>query len=246
MTDRPILFSAPMVRALMAGTKTQTRRVANFITEDAPGVFHARNAGGGCAGMTETEVPIHAPVYARFAVGDRLYVREHWKTSIGNDGVKPRDLGPKTPVLYLADDARSEGYPVGTPGQHRQAMHMPRWASRLTLIVTDVRVERLQDISEADAIAEGIQSYHPSQSIVTFFHHTIPEYRNHGFINARRAYEDLWDSINGPGAWDANPWVVAVSFDVRRGNIDAPETQPPGPVPATGAGEQPLPAPERI
>lgn len=85
---------------------------------------------------------------------------------------------------------------------------MPRWASRLTLTVTDVRLERLQDISEADAIAEGVGRLTTS----------VPKMGKS--ISARDAFHDIWNDINGPDAWDANPWVAAYSFDLRKRNID--------------------------
>ena len=95
---------------------------------------------------------------------------------------------------------------------------MPRWASRLTLTVTDVRVERLQDISEADAIAEGCAPLsHPMGRADLLWHEIGPDQ----WQAPSRWYRTLWDSINGAGAWADNPWVVAVSFDVREGNIDA-------------------------
>lgn len=219
MTDRPILFSAPMVRALLAGSKTQTRRVANFIIEDAPGVFHARNAGGGCAGMTETEVPIHAPDYARFAAGDRLYVREEWCSTPAYDDLKPSDMGGDEPLRYRADDAtfnwaEADG---ALSGRRRAGMHMPRWASRLTLTVTDVRVERLQDISEADARDEGAEAVDFQRDDRLSNAQRIDLA---GIMSHRLGYEHLWNTINGRGSWDANPWVVAVSFGVVRANID--------------------------
>ena len=88
---------------------------------------------------------------------------------------------------------------------------MPRWASRLTLTVTDVRVQRLQDISEADAVAEGCDA-------VLALTIKRPNGAHPG--NPRECYCDLWNSLHGHGAWDANPWVVAVTFTVQRGNID--------------------------
>jgi len=206
VTDRPILFSAPMVRALLDGRKTQTRRMLKpqpHLMSDK-GLSYIGTDGKG-----------HRP---RIFVGDRLYVREHWRTSGSLDSIAPRDLPRNAAVLYNADEER----PVWA-GKHRQAMHMPRWASRLTLTVTDVRVERLQDISADDAEAEGCPP--------------CPVCNDHGWINSGPdggwqctavgcgdAYVDqyhrLWDHINGPGAWDENPWVVAYTFTVQRGNID--------------------------
>jgi len=111
-------------------------------------------------------------------------------------------------VVVLRADGEMPNHPEHGRALWRPSIYMPRWASRLTLLVTDVRVQRLQDISEADAIAEGIIPTANSQTI-----DCATERPSDGF----RA---LWNSIHGPEAWDANPWVAAISFDVVRANID--------------------------
>lgn len=211
MTDRPILFSTSMIRALLAGRKTQTRRLCSWANNplspaltyivacDEPGWF----------GDEEGEVQFKVP----FALGDRLWVREAWKPHSAFDAMKPRDM-PVSNVFYLADDRYSPSGSRGRPG-----MHMPRWASRLTLTVTEVRVERLQDISEADALAEGI--YEVRSRAGDGMRHFGTSLSDSVWPTATRAYRNLWEGINGPDAWDANPWIVAVSFDVARRNIDA-------------------------
>lgn len=202
MTDRPILFSAPMVRALLAGTKTQTRRTFKGIESLPNGNFHIAGNGGGIVGVREEDVPKHAPDYVRIQVGDRLWVRETWQGLTCGD-YRPTKQEP-CEVRYAATDSCADldvevrGYPW------RPSIFMPRFASRLTLTVTDVRVERLQDISEADAIAEGVGG-------TEFWREDRP---------ASICYSVLWDSINGPGAWAANPWVAAYSFEVHHSNID--------------------------
>lgn len=203
MSDRPILFSAPMVRALLAGTKTQTRRVLKPQPElYSEGRWHVFGPGGGIAGVHTGDVPEAALDFVRIDAGDRLWVREAWKAHSTFEGVPPRDI-PPTKVFYLADDGYSPSGSRGRPG-----MFMPRWASRLTLAVTDVRVELLQDISEADARAEGV---------------FVPEaqYAQQGHRAPVLAYAGIWEDINGPRSWEANPWVMAVSFAVQKGNIDA-------------------------
>ena len=221
MTDRPILFSAPMVRALIAGRKTQTRRIFKGIEETADGKFHLFNAGGGLLGVTEKDVAECGPDYVRVQAGDRLYVREHWRTTYDIDWtvealgrpLNPREFTPRdTPVEYLADGENELG------GKDRRAMHMPRWASRLTLIVTDVKIERLQDISDKgpqnDCTAEGV--YHCDMRVPSY-----EEWRDAGFHSAEKhMYRTLWESINGDGSWSENPWVVAYTFTVQHGNID--------------------------
>ena len=229
MTDRPILFSAPMIRAILRhiekpGTgKTQTRRLLNPQPHSPESVVHVDRACGSwmscepspVTGGTRQMDPWR-PLKCK--AGERLWVREEWRTFVSLDEVPPRDLwapggGRGAGVLYEADDAgmsltadgertyaRQE--PRAAFGKKRVSRHMPRWGSRLTLYVTDVRVERLQDISEADAQAEGVGHEPPGRPATVLFF-------------------GLWDAINGAGAWEANPWVVAYTFTPRLGNIDA-------------------------
>lgn len=200
MADRPIIFSAPMVRALLDGRKTQTRRVLKKPAAiDALAVF-------GPAFMT---LPGNVDLIG-YAPGDRLWVREAvcWVSGWG--------------WRYRADnDDLAEKRETGEVSRWRPSIHMPRWASRLTLTVTEVRVQRLQDISEADAVAEGIQRLIGSKGPNYFTREISGKWS--GSFNAPTAaevYSDLWNSLHGPGAWDANPWVVALTFTVQRGNID--------------------------
>ncbi|MDO8983958.1 hypothetical protein [Cypionkella sp.] len=213
MTDKPILFSAPMVRALLAGTKTQTRRALPTAHPKFPGLNRMRND----LLIDPQEVwywdgvydGVGASMRLRIAPGDRLYVREHWRAASAYDDLSPSDMGGEESIRYEADQAwQTWGWPVpvGLEGRFRQGIHMPRWASRLTLTVTEVRVQRLQDISEADAVAEGADAA------------SIRMYPELG--TARHWYQDLWNSINGESAWDKNPWVAAYSFTVQNGNID--------------------------
>ncbi|WP_250602200.1 hypothetical protein [Serratia marcescens] len=195
MKERPVIFNGEMVRAIIDGRKTQTRRtIANVgsdnciplqkPTKTKDGIYtHVMDAPGN--GLCP---------FGR--VGDRLWVREtfaafdaDWK----HPG-KPHDLkdGPWPNVVYPASVAK---IPDGTC---RPSIHMPRWASRILLEITTVRVERLNDISEEDAKAEGVA---PSQHIIT-----PPEalYRV-GFLK-------LWQSIYGEESWSANPWVWVIEF----------------------------------
>lgn len=202
MADRPILFSAPMVRALLDGRKTQTRRTLN----PQP---HLIGTTGSYIGKDGKGHQI------RIAIGDRLYVRENWRTSPEHDDTAPRDLANGAPLCFLADTGLT--FPSPLWGRHRQAMHMPRWASRLTLTVTDVRVERLQDVSRGDAIAEGlIKLPATGRYVVT----KGDQYFGSASFDPREVYSWLWDNINSEGAWQANPWVVAYTFSVQHGNID--------------------------
>jgi hypothetical protein len=211
MTERPILFSAPMIRALLAGTKTQTRRVVKPQPQPNGGaglspVAPYKNSQGNWAWVLAATG--HGSGGNLFACpygqpGDRLWVREAWRTT-GDDGrcddMPPRDLQPHS-VWYEANGMAPRDE---CTGKLRPSMFMPRWASRILLEVTGVRVERLQAISEADCWAEGIErsKESPTQASTIFSDYASP----------RTAYMHLWESINGPGSWDANPWVWAVSF----------------------------------
>lgn len=182
MTERPILFSAPMVRAILDGTKTQTRRVVK--------------------NKPYTGEPAKCPYGA---AGDFLWIREKWQ--------RLRDAAGRQIVEYCAGPFLLD---VETHKRWHPSIHMPRWASRITLEVTGVRVERLQDISESDAIAEGIERnvFNDEWSGYGQFHGAA--------LTPKGSYRALWESINGPGSWDANPWVWVVEFtrhnaQVKRG-----------------------------
>lgn len=215
MTDRPMLFSGPMVRALLAGTKTQTRRVLAFQDWQEAIVKRWPNQ--------KACVPVQT--------GDRLWVRESWWH---HKSPHIEQAGFVGGTITLLDDgpARFHANDQFDPALHvdvwrkRPSIHMPRWASRLTLIVTDVRVERLQDISKEDARAEGVEEgertfdYDIGEVRQAWF--SVPGFDDPGTgISAVDMYAQLWNTINGPGCWEANPWVMAVSFTVQHGNIDS-------------------------
>lgn len=209
MTDKPILFSAPMIRALLDGRKTQERRVLKPQPKN-PVMYGERYLN-------------------RYSIGDRLWVREAFL---------PRGLGlPISAIMRPHYRADPESDKACWKGLWKPSIHMPRRYSRLTLIVTDVRVQRLQEISEEDAIADGIE---------TDIWDMAPVARRYGtegwFVGwsmgltepsvsveadevYRRSFQSLWNSINGPDAWDANPWVVVYGFEVHKCNIDAMEPQ---------------------
>ncbi len=226
MPDHPIIFSAPMVRALLDGRKTQTRRVLkpqpqlnnaglwryppDSACEGDPKRW-VKRFGGFCQTDADgvrwfLENPTKGRRLLPYAPGDRLWVREAID-KVSEPGA----------VFYRADyDAEFGGNSKGLGW--RPSIHMPRWASRLTLTVTEVRVQRLREISTQDCIAEGI-SADLAQAM---------EAAGRSDLAQRQAYHDtyvsgyraLWNSLHGPDAWDTNPWVVAISFTVRKGNID--------------------------
>lgn len=249
MADLPIIFSAPMVQALLDGRKSQTRRVLKlpkrthsggpiYERPDMGGWAATTIGGGGCFTVgrdgRRLPVPERPAIWHQttgvvmalpFDVGDRLWVRE----AHAFDSVLVR--------YYATDDVhdlRKKRFPI----------HMPRWASRITLTVTDVRVQRLQDVTEADAMAEGATSRpscsgfmgrDPGWSMdwsrvgeLSRFAMVPPgspaknplKESDISLCDPRMAVASQWNEDHGPGAWDANPWVAAISFDVARGNID--------------------------
>ena len=225
MKEHPILFSAPMVRAILAGNKTQTRRIVkpqwaadviDIAENPAQDPVHGWMVSGhsgvwcDCHSLNEWRVcPFGKP-------GDRLWVKETFTVYNINDS--DMELGyvasPKT-VRHLApcsDDVPDAALPLyfkmlDKAGDFNKrltypSIFMPRWASRITLDITGVRVERLQDISEADARAEGV---------------TLQG--GQGYDGwAKAEYMALWESINGPGSWATNPWVWVVEFKRIDGN----------------------------
>lgn len=170
MTDRPIIFSAPLILAFLAGAKTQIRRVLR----DAPGAdWHCDPSPNGLRWVADGGAPSR-DVRLPWRVGDRLWVREAWRTFVSLDAMKPADLWPRdgkgAGVAYEAGggmsisadgESRFDLSPepradANAFGKLRSPIYMPRWASRITLTVTEVRVQKVRDISSADAEAEGL------------------------------------------------------------------------------------------
>lgn len=225
MTDRPILFSAPMVRALLEGRKTQTRRPLYVVrnakeTGEMPPSRYFPDYPPPNLGLNQIATLGTAHL---IQPGDRLWVKETWRTNYGLDFYdddlgrcpKPTDMDPETTAIeYLADGERELG------GKTRVSLFMRRWMSRLTLTVTDVRIERLQDISREDAIAEGIEHCPDKGLPPSYWRDYLVSEARIWFGDPVQSYRSLWNSINGAGAWEANPWVVAISFDVEQRNID--------------------------
>ena len=242
MKERPILFSGPMVRALLAGTKTQTRRpvkpvkfypdfgcavgrVGGAWKYGSPAALGLRERGDHWSALLEGDVLQHMCTKEAYGwgagagcphgqPGDRLWVRESWSPD-------PPDVDGWG---YTAWAGCREGRIAGVPERFRHprfcnyaadwlhgpicwtpSIHMPRWASRITLEITSVRVERLQDISEANALAEGIVRQ-PDGG------YGLADTTHYHFTDPRQSYFSLWEAINGAGSVEANPWVWAVQF----------------------------------
>lgn len=219
MTERPMLFSAPMVRAILAGTKTQTRRVVKPQPEAMRSVYpppsdgewywkHTKLDAGYCHTTGSAMRRLMEPLCPYGNPGDRLWVRE---TFAKIDGQTQPWIETDYRATYEHGDRLGDA--LGLKKRWTPAIHMPRAASRLTLEVTGVRVERLQDISEADAIAEGVGSVIVSDGGESrWMNYADPGSKANAFGDARRSYRSLWESINGPGSWDANPWVWVIEF----------------------------------
>jgi hypothetical protein len=214
MVDRPIIFSAPMVAALLDGRKTQTRRVL----KQQPDADSVRRVSGDW--LWSNPDGDSGCVAVPYAPGDRLWVREAWRARLYNQNVPPRQIDPWATRLHYEADGLPPECDDGTNWDRlRSPIHMPRWASRLTLTVTDVRVQQLQEISEADAWAEGCAWSDLWEGFTP-----CPQSGDCRYFNSRSAvasFEQLWSGIHGPDVWDRNPVVSALTFTVERRNIDA-------------------------
>lgn len=239
MKERPILFSASMIRALLAGRKTQTRRAIkpqpDFVMKEpltssiTSGFAAVRTPDDERLGRLGRVIP------CRYGLpGDRLWVRETF-TGCGGPALqwpdKPRSItnakarqsdgslwsaseSEPVHVWYRADVAK----PPMAHLRWTPSIHMPRWASRITLELTEVRAERLQEISNPDAIDEGVMTLDDAW-IATHFPlywfdrvNTPPRMKPPIGPTPAERYQALWEDINGAGSWDADPWVWAVSF----------------------------------
>ena len=209
--ERPILFSAPMVRAILEGRKTVTRRVCK--PQPSANAHTTCASGNPTGGWWETGKDIIRCPYGK--PGDRLWVRETWAADAQVDAVAPRDMSQGEPIHYAADGAvRQTGCAMIKPGKGRPSIHMPRWASRILLEITDIRVERLQDISEQQALAEGIVGvpFRPDDGWPVCTGYMVgPDDGKTGLETAAaKAFAGLWNSVGGD--WQANPWVWVVEF----------------------------------
>jgi hypothetical protein len=189
MTERSVIFPSPMIVKLLNDGKTQTRRMAYLINGQPSPWMQAQP-------------------------GDRVWVRESWQTLTGLDDASPSEIGklameqgarkPWAPVSYAADGAyMNADDPEYTFGRLREAIHMPRWLSRITLEIVEAKRQRVQDITALDAYAEGYVDtpYDSPDAPIAWFAQT-------------------WDALHGAGSWASNPEVVALSFLTTKGNID--------------------------
>lgn len=203
MVERPIIYSGGMVRGLLADQKTATRRLmkpqpdflGSMVDPNTP--FKTLGAG------------LHARITCPYGEpGDRLWVREAWATDAQVDSIAPRELSQGEPIWYPADDhLRQTGCSMMSRGKCRPSIHMPRWASRILLEITAVRVERLQDITDEQALAEGVavceQDLDPDCNC----------------YSPRELFSILWSSLYGVESWQSNPYVWVIEF--RRVEVGA-------------------------
>lgn len=215
INERPILFSTPMVRAILDGRKTQTRRIMKpqpmFLTGRGKRVYKTEDykkswedVPGTGEGSGYSDCPYGHP-------GDHLWVRETWR----------KNNWPTGHQYEYRATAKEDGTPEDGPW--RPSIFMPREASRITLGIISIKVERLNDISDEDAIAEGIDSFKP----VPGDGDPTPRYRDYmaerkflkgktvqkyPFTSPKDSFLSLWESINGTESLNANPWVWVINF----------------------------------
>ena len=226
MKERPILFSAPMVRAILQGRKTQTRRVFKYPGMPTDPDFKARAItqdvlGDWVAWFTESNsfpsnfnwkewtdqcYPNGGGIKCPYGKpGDRLWVRETWQAT---DWIHPSN--EEWGYIYRADTENAEAWESSDPDwKWRPSIHMPRAASRILLEVVNVRVERLQEISEQAAIEEGIERSGDLLSEELWFKNYLDP---NWLVPARHSFSSLWESIYGPESWESNPWVWVIEF----------------------------------
>lgn len=217
--ERPILFQGDMVRSLLAGTKTQTRRIVKPQPDDTHNGQPYWHIGGLRTSWLHRPVGAEPhwgnnPLLCPYGVaGDRLWVRESFAEEYDYCD-HPEMPGAPREHFHYAWHYRADGEPQraeleGCLSGWKPSIHMPRSVSRILLEITEVRVERLQDISEGDARAEGI-----TDGGCTECGNPEPCGCTNPSPDARDAYCHLWGQINGPDSWTVNPWVWAVSFKV--------------------------------
>lgn len=217
MTERPILFSAPMVRAILGGLKTQTRRIVkpqpSAEAKDAGCVQSDDPASNGLwTWLDSDQIDWASPIGDWFrspygVPGDRIWVRETMKRREGRQWVYAADGAEVT--LFESDPQVPAmiAWAAHKQGDTCVSIHMPRWASRILLEVVDVRIERLTTCSAADAEAEGVREPSLGDLVETGLG-GVPRDR----CGAVAAYAALWNLINGDGAWSADPWVWVITF----------------------------------
>lgn len=220
-----MIFNGEMVRAILDGRKTQTRRIIKDCTVGRDPISKFIQIGKKFIGCYPEDVPELIGECCTYGVpGDRIWVRETFQGPLfdfeqmeayqedSSKFKKPEFCvykadGKPAPEFFDADDNLHCGW--------RPSIHMPRWASRITLEITGVRVEQLKSISEEEARSEGVARLREG-----FWKHYQPGWTQHQ-LSARGSFATLWDSIYGSGEWDRNPWVWVVEFNRIEGDEHA-------------------------
>jgi hypothetical protein len=203
MKERPILFSGPMVQAIKRGQKSQTRRVVKLPKD----FFLADRKPNWLKDIARQVWPAQRGLDIRWLkcpygqVGDKLWVRECF--SYTNDVVGQTNAA----IWYWADGNPTDGNWT----KPKPSIHMPRWASRITLEIVSVRVERLNLIVRDDVLAEGIERHTKDGELYKYGIDNLWPWKDWENTHVR-AYKKLWESINGPQSWEVNPWVWVVEF----------------------------------
>lgn len=229
MKERPIIFSGEMVRAILDGRKTQTRRVVNKLLSFGNITEFGESTTKGYSWQFRDKRMLWNDIsHSRLLEscphgqpGDRLWVRETWNIEYGavfdeqqNDWhiVYRTDLSYCAAPTTVNDDEYSRLFD-SSQNQWRPSIHMPRWASRMTLEISDIRVERVRDISEDDVFAEGIR---PSKTVNGWATIRLNDGIGAHVVLPQYAFHVLWDSINAKRGygWDVNPWVWVIEFKV--------------------------------
>ncbi|ARN31388.1 TPA: hypothetical protein LUC54_003305 [Acinetobacter baumannii] len=208
MKERPIIFNTNMVKAILEGRKTQTRRpvkpqpLGHSLDSILDGKWLTKSFDGLLSPKIK-DLPMHCPFGQ---IGDRLWVRETWyqKGTIGRTYPDAEDefkFFPEKQAAYYADGLFAPWTSIKRP-----SIHMPRWASRILLEITDIRVERLNELSEADAKAEGLDNSRSEAAIqIGWYELPVPAFRR------------VWEWVYGQGSWKQNPWVWVIEFKVIQG-----------------------------
>jgi hypothetical protein len=223
MKESGILYKPEMVRAILSGAKTQTRRLAPVSRLDvriqdsgmvtwgiqfSPAQRGTLSSHSGFKGTIAHVHNVIASQWCRYGTaGDVLVGRESFRASLAYELSKPSTIPVGSAILYEADGAGD--LPGHNAGRLRPSMFMPRWVSRLVSPIVSVRLERLQDISEADALAEGIVV----QKGGGF---GLADTTHYHFSDPRISYWSLWEAINGAGSVDKNPWLWAIEFETPK------------------------------
>lgn len=215
-------MSAPMVCAILDGRKTQTRRIIKPQPESTPGMDCTRVRYKNRRGDVVLDEALESQrccqeLCPHGVPGDRLWVRENFQPLLA-EGVDWRDADYETGTGYAVNYVATGGVREFVDCANDDAMSsritpcifMPRWASRITLEITEVRVQRLQDISEGDVEAEGLWRGRARRHL--WWLNPTDCRLAEPFPSHRAAYQYLWESINGNGSWDVNPWVWAIAF----------------------------------